>query len=259
MSKYIKKHRYQFAGVALPLFFLFVLIAVGASIFPGWIKPSYGTPGASCVSLSTNSADPLLTACNVCAGEFCSGTGIAPGTCSVGATPCPAQGEDPGCWNNCTGTVFLDTILSSTVNTFGFNTQCQPNNSFCSSKSGGTQANSCRTGTCTSTQAFDPANPSGCIYDLSNAANCILCATPAPTTFNHCGNGICEPGLGENCTSCAADCLLPGFTDTCPLTSGTTITQACEQPTITFVTFDGPPYNVRFSGTCEDGDLCTDN
>src|SRR5262249_55762611 len=119
-----------------------------------------------------------------------------------------------------------------------------------------TTPSSCRTATCTPISTPDPVNRSGCLYDLSTAANCTLCATPAPSTFNHCGNGICEPGLGENCTSCAADCLLPGFTDTCPLTTGTPISDACS---LGIVFFPGPPYNVPGSLACEDGDLCTDN
>jgi len=137
---------------------------------------------------------------------------------------------------------------------------CSPNDDFCNGISGGTESNECRTGVCLPVSTPDPANPSGCDYTLTPdvSTECRNCIPDGLATLENCGNGICEPDEGEACDTCAIDCLIPGFEEVCPLTTGIVIRQACQAP-IPQVTFDGPPYNVVGSLECEDGDLCTDN
>jgi hypothetical protein len=276
MSRYIKKHRRQFLGVAFPLFFLFVLGSIGLSVFPGWINKSYGTPGQPCTSGDTT--------CDVCDGESCVfNDTVLPATfqCAniifigttettnfdpnITAPACPLvssfQQQQPGCWTNCAETLTVSVATTIEVPV------CSPSDLFCQGISGGDQTNACRTASCTTNSTFDSTNPSGCDYNFDSTAvsnnppACILCSAPQPAGFTACGDGICEAGLGENCTSCPDDCLIPGFTDLCPLTSGPIIQSACQLPVpIKFVTFSsGPPFNDPLSLECEDGDLCTDN
>lgn len=268
MARYLKKNRRHLMGVALPIFFLFLLGAVGLSVFPGWVSPTYGTPGDPCsIAFSgCDSSNPLHTACDVCNGEFCTFDTNTQQRCAVisaGSTvfdpsavpdflPCP--GTFAGCLTACESvfSTFNTNICQSAV--------CSPSDAFCDGIAGGDQPSACRSGICTAnTSSFDINNPSGCDYQLESGTDCLLCASPAPVSFDACGNGICEPGLGEDCSTCSLDCLLPGFEDVCPLTSGPVIASACSIGDITFITFGGPTYNFPFSGDCEDGDLCTDN
>jgi len=154
---------------------------------------------------------------------------------------CQTVGNFPGCY-----------VCDETIN------NCVPDDSFCNGISGGNEDNQCRVGECLVVTFQDPANPSGCDYslDTGGSVDCRNCIPDGLATLENCGNGICEPDEGEACDTCAVDCLLPGFpADTCPLTSGQVIADACQLG----ITFDGPPYNDPFSGACEDGDLCTDN
>lgn len=159
------------------------------------------------------------------------------------------------CWTSC------QEILDINGNPgFCETPSCSPNDDFCNGISGGTESNECRAGVCLPISTPDPANPSGCDYTLTPDASvdCRNCIPEGLATLENCGNGICEPDEGEACNTCAIDCLIPGFEETCPLTSGIIIRQAC-QPPIPGIIFDGPPYNVPGSTECEDGDLCTDN
>lgn len=277
MAKYIRKHRRQFMGVVLPVFFLFLFGAVSLSVFPGWLRSTYATPGANC----TNQTD---SACDPCNGEICTfNSGSTTSQCAVvsfidtftttftfdpaaTAAACPNGGLvhlltfsslqdqiNPGCFDTCTPGIvsFNDTMVLAPI--------CSPSSTFCDDISGGDGTNACRTGTCQASATPDPLNPSGCDYELVPTAQndeCIVCEDPAPIGFTTCGNGICEPAEDEDCASCADDCLLPGFEDECPLTDPVIIQNACLQAGIVF---DGPPYNTTASGQCEDGDLCTNN
>ena len=47
------------------------------------------------------------------------------------------------------------------------------------------------------------------VCDPSIGEDCFTCAPDCPSgdpVLPGCGNGFCEPGLGEDCLSCAADC-----------------------------------------------------
>lgn len=167
---------------------------------------------------------------------------FTPGSCQV--TP----NNFPGCW--------VCQAIPGTPN------QCVPDDSVCNDISGGNSSSECRVGACTAT-ALTPSNPSGCDYSFTPDSNpdvCLNCEDPLPADFSNCGNGICEPGLGEGCGNCSIDCRLPGFDGSpdnpglCPLPANDAVYfNACELG----IVFGGPPYN-QF-GTCEDGDLCTDN
>jgi hypothetical protein len=271
MSRYIKKHRRQFMGVALPLFFLFVLGSIGLSVFPGWINSTYGLPGDPC-------SGPFDTVCDTCNGESCvlnDTLSIPTSQCaniitsgfsvttnfdpSITAPACPLvssfQQQQPGCWTNCAETLTVSVATTIEVPV------CSPNNNFCEGISGGDQANACRTASCTTDSTFDTLHPSGCIYDFDSSAvsnappACILCSSPQPAGFTACGDGICEAGLGENCTSCPIDCLVPGFDDVCPVTDAVILDDACSN--VPAIVFSGPPFNVSNSHTCEDGEVCT--
>jgi len=274
MAKSLRKNRFSIAGLVLPLFCLLILGGLGLGVFPGWIKPAQGVPGTQCSSSSCDSGDPLAGNCDACNNEFCAfNSGAQQFQCAVGspnnpdfnpaATPtpaCPNFAEAPGCWTSCTNQ-HSDSNPFENCN----NPICAPNDSFCDGISGGTAANECRNGVCTTNGNFDSTNPSGCDYTLTptaNAAQCRDCQAQGLATLQNCGDGICEPGEGESCTTCAVDCLLPGFEDACPLTTGTVIGDACTAiiaPPPAAITFDGPQYNVPNQGQCEDGDLCTDN
>ncbi len=270
MSRYIQKNKRSLSGLILPLFFLLALGILSVGAFPGWIKPVYSTPGDQCDTAACDSGDPLAVACNVCNGEFCSFNQVAQQfQCAIdngagpnfdpAATPNPAcpltDPTQPGCWTGCTEQLNVN-------NSPGFceDPICAPNDDFCNGISGGTESNECRAGVCLPFSTPDPENPSGCDYTLTPDASvdCRNCIPEGLATLENCGNGICEPEEGEACDTCAIDCLLPGFSDTCPLTQGNVIQDACSviNPQITF---DGPPYNEIFQGVCEDGDLCTDN
>jgi len=135
---------------------------------------------------------------------------------------------------------------------------CVAHDEFCDPISGGKVSNECRVGACTGTAQTKAANPSGCEYDLDTGASdiCSLCASPAPVSFDSCGNGVCEPNLGEDCSSCDIDCLLPGFEDGCPAAQSILDAACVGKP----ITFGGPPYNNPDGNQlCEDGDICTDN
>jgi hypothetical protein len=257
MSKVIKKHRWQMAGIALPAFFLFLLWAVGVSVYPGWVRPLYGVVGAPC-----DASNPG-TACDLCVGEQCEFNSTNPGPgffCQADsgsfATPDPVaqcpQGVngsgDPDCHRNCVE----DTTTSI---------DCLPDDTFCEEISGGTEPNDCRVAICLDPLTPDPLNPTGCDYasDLGAGPDCVLCATPAPTgTPSSCGNGVCEPIVaGENPTNCSIDCRVPGFTGPILSEGDPILDNACFD--LSGITFDGPPFNEPNQGSCEDGDVCTDN
>jgi hypothetical protein len=246
------------------------------SIFPGWLKPSYGVPGAPC---ATANGGVFNVSCDVCNGEICtfnspsdvdqcgiptfSGTPPNPVVITSfnfdpSATPipqCPVAYLNetngtvdfsvfPGCWDVCSATTSNGALIPA----------CVPNDGFCQDISGGTAANDCRTGDCLANSTFDPGNPTGCDYDYSGGTDCVNCAPPADPAVN-CGNGVCEQEIGEDFDSCSVDCRSPGFTDSAPLPSDDPVLDdACiEIPTITF------SGNAPGGGTCEDGDVCTTN
>jgi hypothetical protein len=166
----------------------------------------------------------------------------------------------PDCWNSCSTAVFT-TNKQGYFNFLG--PVCSANTTFCQDISGGDQSNDCRTGECTSVPTFDSNNPTGCDYALvpeDQDFTCALCSNAVALDVSSCGNGICEGSEGEDCQSCPVDCVIPGFEDTCPLTSGPVIEAACVSGgPVKKTTFGGPPYNRSNSQKCEDGDLCTDN
>lgn len=215
-------------------------------------QSAHATIGANCDIASGDPDDPLIRACDRCAGEFCDGQ---TNTCAQGSIPpCPnPQIIQPGCWTSCENTL-------ESGDGFFIVPECVPNDNFCNDISGGNASNECRVGVCSTDPEVAVTNPSGCDYTLEtdNSSECRNCIPEGLATLENCGNGICEPDEGEACDTCAVDCLLPGFEDVCPLTTGIVIRQACQLP-IPQVTFDGPPYNVEGLQNCEDGDLCTDN
>jgi len=271
MSRYIRQHKRQFAGVVAPIFALFLLVAIGLSVSPGWINKSYGTPGEPCTVGDT--------VCDVCNGEVCAFVNsmdqcvnFPPGGPSTNTNPnipdptCPRI-FDPGCFVLCT---------EQPTSTFPPEIAvCSASDAFCENISGGDSPNACRTGTCLDVGDDDDDFATGqgsvqgifsssrCDYERVHPSvnqGCALCTDPNAPDFNPCGDGVCEVTLGENCNTCAIDCLIPGFEDNCPLTSGTVIEDACGgMVQIPNITFGGPPYNQTGSGECEDGDLCTDN
>lgn len=249
MGRYIKKHREQFTWVLLPLMALVILGSVSISVFPGWIRPAFSTLGANCADVSTNSNDPLISACDPCAGEFCNSVS---GLSSVCAQDYNRQSfVQCQCTTTLTSLVNDQTFFFITTSFGGFN------DDFCQDISGGDTDNVCRTATCTVDTTYNPDNPTGCtfLFDDDNAA-CINCEdTPAS---ENCGNGICEDGIGETFDSCPVDCKVPGFPLDEPLPAGDPIlNSACAQPAaLPTITFGG---NIEASGSCEDGDVCTEN
>ncbi len=152
-----------------------------------------------------------------------------PAGCVADPTICQTQFNLPDCYT-------CDTATD----------QCVPDDSFCNGISGGNEDNQCRAGECLVVTFQDPNNPSGCDYSLDTGASvdCRNCLPDGLATLENCGNGICEPDEGEACNTCAVDCLLPGFpADTCPLTSGTVIQDACAAPPPSIVFTGRPPYN----------------
>jgi hypothetical protein len=265
MGRYIRKHKRQFAGIAFPVLFLFILAAFSFSVFPGWLKPSYGVPGTPCTGSFNN------TACDPCNGEVCVfNSSVGSSQCAVFDVPSgTATFDSSATAPQCPGGWLLETlhggnpaypscftICTATFDTFSvFVPICQPDDGFCEGISGGTQDNLCRSGTCLADSTFDPfnptvdpGNPSGCDYDYSGGVDCINCAPPADPAVN-CGNGVCEQDSGEDFDSCALDCAAPGFD---AIASQSTLDAACN----VVITF---PDNTPFFGLCEDGDVCTTN
>lgn len=254
MSQFIRKNKRHLSGVAVPFFLLFLVAAIGLSIFPGWLRPSYsGLNACTTVIVSTTPLTPQdearLLLCNPCNGEFCSN-----GTCaSTTAVTCPGGG-DPDCYDQCQNTI------QDNGGTFFPVQDCAPNDAFCDGFSGGTSANECRLAICIpGLSTVDPGNPSGCDYSaVVDPAACVNCAPPTPVSEN-CGNGVCEQEIGETFASCSVDCRAPGFTGAAPLPSGDgTLNAACDNAgfNLSFIEFSG---NVPGGGTCEDGDVCTTN
>jgi len=100
----------------------------------------------------------------------------------------------------------------------------------------------------------DTNNPTGCDFDyfgLNTDPLCMDCEDAQAVGFDNCGNGVCEVAEGEDCQSCAVDCLVPGFEDSCPVTG---VVSAC----IPNIIFPGPPYNGILNAL-EDGDICTNS
>ncbi len=248
MSRYIKKHRRKFAGVAVPLFLLFVVVAIGLNVYPGWVKPTFGVIGAPCENFGNTQTDPLLSACDRCAGEICS-LGSAGSVCTLGGTlTCPSC--------QCINEVVM---LGTSGGTFVPDTQCgAPSNAYCQDRSGGTTLNDCRIGVCTTNTTVNLGFPSGCDYDydVSNI-DCINCAPPSPASVN-CGNGVCEEGIGESFSTCPVDCRAPGFTGSSVLSpTDPILNAACPNiSSISFIEFSG---NLPNGNSCEDGDICTEN
>jgi hypothetical protein len=143
---------------------------------------------------------------------------------------------------------------------------CVPDNTLCDSLN----TNQCRGDSClpnaTPFVTID-ANPTGCDYELiptSPTNECKLCSAPQPPGFTACGNGICEPGLGETFANCSVDCRVPGFVGPKLPTGDPVLDGACPNPApppakIDFVTFAGPTFNVPDNAFCEDGDVCSKN
>ncbi|MFO1462271.1 MAG: hypothetical protein U1F66_00680 [bacterium] len=134
---------------------------------------------------------------------------------------------------------------------------CVPDDTVCEGMAGGdSDPNICRIAICTP-GATNRSNPSGCEYFIDPSPTpipqCFLCNDSTAPFSNHCPNGACEPGLGETIATCQLDCLVPGMTPT-PLPTQTQMDNACTPPGITF---DGPPFNVGGTGSCEDGNVCT--
>lgn len=262
MSRYIKKHRRQIAGFAAPIFLVFLLVAVGLSVAPGWITKSYGLPGDSC---SVNDPNNQCDACN---GEFCSNSvcvnlpeGNFNTTPGFNDPQCPTFNtffagfslptpEPPGCWNLCTQTFDSNAGVNFPV--------CMPNDQVCEDMSGGNAMNDCRIGVCSDESTFDPANPSGCDYALDGIGTlpCINCEPPVPVGFDNCGNGVCEIDNGETFDSCSLDCRVPGWVGPILNPGDPELDATCpEPPSIVFPVPPQPPA-LDF---CEDGDVCTEN
>ena len=85
---------------------------------------------------------------------------------------------------------------------------------------------------------IDCDDGSACTADSCNAGNCVnaliscddgnSCTSDSrdtilgcPNTINPacCGNGVCEPGAGENTSTCFEDCAIGPFTITTPVCS----------------------------------------
>jgi hypothetical protein len=270
------------------LFFFFILAATGLSIFPGWLRPTLAVPGAPCTTVN---GDLFNASCDVCNGEICtfnaSATGGGEDQCAIpvldssgtsilsfnfdpAAAPipnCPIRFDTitvngnadlsttrfPDCWNVCTPTPQSNLLVPV----------CSPSATFCDGLAGGTVANDCRTGVCTANSTFDSGNPTGCDYDYSGGVDCINCAPPTDQAVN-CGNGVCEPAIGEDFDSCSVDCRAPDFDSPAPIPEDPDpsnpnpsypLNEACRQP-IAGISFSG---NLPGGGTCEDGDVCTTN
>ena len=267
-----------------------ILSCFALSLAPGGIRMAHAVLGQPC---SVENLDPV---CDTCNGELCHNfgdsqnpdlkCGVAEINGFVGDTPtffytltpsyqspqCPngqllniannateTFPEFPGCWNECTTAVIEPTRAG--YYTF-LGPVCHQSTTYCQDISGGAESNSCRVGQCSETPTFDSNNPSGCTYDLQSEEEnftCARCDNAAELEITSCGNGICEVDQGEDCQSCSVDCLIPGFEDSCPLTSGTVISDACTSDIGKKISFSGPLYNRNHSKICEDGDLCTDN
>ena len=248
MSKIVKKHDPKTAAGAFSIFFLCLLWALVVSIYPAWLRPVYGDVGAVC------DVDNPAEACNLCDSETCeifnpdSGEHRCRSADGSFETPspvpfCPRTGE-LSCFRRC--------------EVFQNNPNCLPDDTYCGEISGGNETNECRTAICNS-DANANNNPTGCEYVSAPdaAPECVLCEIPAPTGAPlACGNGACEPDLGENAANCSIDCRVPGFSSPVPVDSSI-LDAAC--PDNMLASFDGPPWNVPDSGTCEDGDVCTND
>jgi len=135
---------------------------------------------------------------------------------------------------------------------------CEPDSSFCDGFSGGLEGNLCRSAQCVQ---GGPANPTGCDYSIkpnNTDPQCILCQQPRPTTQPTCGDGSCEPELGENCQSCPVDCLVPGFDEACPRGGAIPPDQQCFGPDLGLAGTFGilsSTYTNTAAGTTINGDL----
>jgi len=247
MAEYLIKNRKKFSYLMLPLIGMFTMVFFAVSVFPGWIRPAYSTLGAACVPFDPDSANPLLTACDVCNGEFCD---TASSTCTLNLNP---FGRVIYC--QCI-TSFVSIPLAQTFVFAPVQSQGTPNDAYCLDISGGLVENSCRTAICTTNTTFDAANPTGCSFDyaISNT-ECINCDAPTPQSFN-CGNGVCEQGIGETFSSCPEDCAVPGYQGDAPLPEGDAQLDAACNPAPNLISFGG---NIVGSDACEDGDICTTN
>jgi hypothetical protein len=173
-----------------------------------------------------------------------------PGSCQFPNTTFPNGG--PGCYTCVPAPAAGQTFI------------CVPDDSFCDAISGGDETNDCRVAECLDVTGTDPANPSGCDYTLDTDAdeNCVLCISPDPVPFDHCGNGICEPLEGETCDNCGVDCNPAGYDAACLNEAEADAICVAVAPPVQLVIFSGPPYPTTGQGPgdeCEDGDLCTDN
>ena len=246
MAVYIKRQWPRILGFTLPLFALLILVGVGVSIFPN--STLYGLPGEPCTFNFIENCDP----CNGerCVGDFCANDNGSNFDPDITDLQCPVVSGNllfPECWNLCVP----GDITTGNANTF----ECFPDDQFCEDITGGNESNDCRIGTCTDDSTIDTNNPTGCDYDYTGQATdplCMNCEDAQAVGFDNCGNGVCEVAEGEDCQTCAVDCLVPGFEDSCPVEGPV---PACS---VQNIIFPGPPYNVILNAL-EDGDICTNS
>jgi hypothetical protein len=101
-------------------------------------------------------------------------------------------------------------------------------------------------------------------------SGCALLLAPGCIISDHCGDGVCDPGLSENCTSCPADCggcgsqgTLRYFWNINGTVDGTatgTSIDACSDVSATMIriTIDGVTYDKDCNATGSGGAMSAD-
>jgi len=131
------------------------------------------------------------------------------GDCTSTSHSCDIVNDDPG---TACGSDFCDGAGSCSWDCLS-NSDCDDNNA-------------CTDDTCSGHTCSNPVKPAGtvcgcdfcngagsCSWDCMSDGDCVagqLCDTGAHTCYTPgpvCGNGACEPASGENCGSCASDCI----------------------------------------------------
>jgi hypothetical protein len=137
-------------------------------------------------------------------GEECDGS-------DFGAATCSTEGFDGGTLT-CTASCTIDTTDCTLCGNGVLEAGEECDGSDLGGAACGDQGCTSGTPLCTASCTVDYSSCSGCpVCDNDSVCEteeeCSTCATDCfsePPGF--CGNGVCEPSLGEDCLSCAADC-----------------------------------------------------
>lgn len=136
--------------------------------------------------------------------------------CSSCCDACPTGGPPPGSGPSCVAPTTSTSTTSTSTTTSTTLGVCTC--SFFAVTPGANCPPSCR-GSCASGEdcaEFCSTGSSDCFPQSAVCSATCLAPTSTTTTLPSCPNGVCEPALGEDCTTCPQDC------GTCPTSSSTT-------------------------------------